>query len=258
MWMRITESQLRRMVRGIILEDLQSFIDAATAADLNYNARPGDPVLLHPRNKDAKRQARTLKDLWRQHSDQSSFDDLTFVHWFSDTVKMIPEFVNMNGRDEISASISPGSGPISFTRWGVIGVQLRGRVTFAGNDMNQMMTGYMADVKEKDRAKYGKAGLPKRPLETTPKFWGSFALEAGDLRFDPSEVNEAILDNWRPVAWVLSENFWYPIARLKRRSEREELLTMIEAIRDSGLPVINTNRELVGIEALERAYDETD
>jgi hypothetical protein len=42
----------------------------------------------------------------------------------------------------------------------------------------------------------------------------------------------------------------------QRRSEREELLTMIEVIRDSGLPVINMNRELVGVEALERAYDE--
>lgn len=257
-WMRITESQLRRVVRGIILEDLQSFIDAATKANLNYNASPGDPVLLHPRNKEVKRQARTLKDLWRQHSDQSSFENLTFVHWFSDTVKMIPEFLNMSGRDEISASISPAKGPIGFTRWGVIGVQLKGRVTFAGNDMNRMMTGYTADVKTKDRAKYGKSGLPKRPIETTPSSWSTFALEADDLSFDPSKVNEAILDNWRPVAWVLSENFWYPIARLKRRSEREELLTMIEAIKDSGLPVINTDREEVGVEALERAYNETE
>ena len=43
-----------------------------------------------------------------------------------------------------------------------------------------------------------------------------------------------------------------------RRIIREELLTMIEAIRDSGLPVIDLNREQVGVEALERAYDETE
>jgi len=258
---RFSESDTRvnrRQIRRIILEDLQSFIDAATEANINYNAAAGDPLLLHPRNKEAKRQSRALKDLWRQHSDLSSFKDLTFVHWLSDTVKMVPKFLNMNRRDEISTSISPESGPIGFTRWGTIGVQLKGRVTFAGNDMNQMMTGYMTDVKVKDREKYGKRGLPKRPLETTPRFWSSFTLEAGDLRFDPSEVNEAILDNWKPVAWVLSDDFSYPTTRPKRASEREELLGVIEAIRDSGLPVINMNREPVSIEALEEVYNEVD
>jgi hypothetical protein len=254
--MKIAEGQLRRMVRGIILEDLQSFIDAATKADLNYNAAQGDPLLLHPRNKEAKRQARVLKNLWRQHSNQESFRRLTFVHWFSNAVESVPEFVHSSGKDEISTSISSPDDPIGFTRWGVIGIQMKGWVTFAGNNMNQIMSGYMDRAKAKDRAKYGEAGIPKRPLETTPRSWDTFALDAGDLTYDPDEVNEAILDNWRPVAWVISEKFMNIFKYRQRRSDREELLTMIEAIRNSGLPVINTNRELVGVEALERAYNE--
>lgn len=256
--MRITEGQLRRVVRGIIREDRDSFIRAATDADLNYAAAPGDPLMLHPRNKEAKRQSRVLKNLWRQHSNQESFRRLTFVHWFSNAAESVPEFVQSSGKDEISTSISSPDDPIGFTRWGVVGIQLKGWVTFAGNNMNQMMSGYMDKVKAKDRAKYGGAGIPKRPMETTPRSWDTFALDAGDLTYDPNEVNEAILDNWRPTAWVISENFMNIFKNRRRRSEREELLAMIEAIRDSGLPVINTNRELVGIEALEGEYNEAD
>lgn len=254
--MRITEGQLRRVVRGIIHEDLQSFIDAATAADINYNASPGDPLLVHPRNKGVKRQARTLKDLWRQHSDQSSFKGLTFVHWFSSEA-VIPEFVHAGGRDELSTSISAPDRPIDFTRWGLIGIQVRGWVTFAGNNMNQMMTGYMDKVKAKDRVRYGKAGLPKRPLETIPSSWESFALEAGDLHFDPSQTNEAIVDNWRPVAWVVSGGIRDFFESKRRRGEREALLTMIETMKDSGLPIIDLDREKIEITDLERLYDET-
>lgn len=256
--MRITESRVRQIIREVLLEDLQSFIDAATKANLNYNASPGDPLLVHPRNKDAKRQARMLKDLWRQHSNQESFKDITFVHWFSNAVESIPEFIHASGKDEISTSMSPPDEPIEFTHWGVIGVQLKGWVTFAGNNMNQVMTGYMEKAKAKDRVKYAGRGIPKRPIESTPRSWDSFALEVDDLHFDTDGVNEAILDNWRPVAWVISDSIWDIFKSRRRRSEREELLTMIEAIRDSGLPVTNTDREQVGIEALERAYDETE
>lgn len=256
--MRINESQIRRITREMLLEDLQSFIDAATKANLNYSASPGDPLLVHPRNKDVKRQARMIKDLWRQHSNQDSFKDITFVHWFSNCVESIPEFIHASGKDEISTSMSPPDEPIEFTHWGVIGIQVKGWVTFAGNNMNQMMTGYMEKAKAKDRAKYASRGLPKRPIETTPRSWDSFALEADDLNFDADGVNEAIVDNWKPVAWVISDRIWDLFESRQHRSEREELLTMIDAIRESGLPIINTDRVQMDIDDLERVYDETE
>lgn len=256
--MRITESQLRRIVRGIILEDLQSFITAAKAANINYHTDKNDPLLVNPRHKESKRQARMLKDLWRQHSNQESFKDVTFVHWFSNCVESIPEFIHASGKDEISTSMSPSDEPIEFTHWGVIGIQLRGWVTFAGNNMNQMMTGYMEKARAKDRAKYAGRGLPKRPIESSPRSWDSFALEAGDLDFDADGVNEAIVDNWKPIAWVISDRIWDLFESRQRRSEREELLAMIDAIRESGLPIINTDRVQMNITDLERVYDETD
>lgn len=246
------------MIRGIVLEDLRSFIDAATAADINYHTDSNDPLLVNPRHKESKRQARMLKDLWRQHSNQESFKDVTFVHWFSNCVKSIPEFIHASGKDEISTSMSLPDEPIEFTHWGVIGIQLKGWVTFAGNNMNQMMTGYMEKARAKDRAKYSGRGLPKRPIESNPRSWSSFALEAGDLYFDIDGVNEAIIDNWKPVAWVISDRIWDLFESRQRRSEREELLTMIEAIRQSKLPIINTDRVRMSITDLERVYDETD
>ena len=250
---------IRQLVRQILLEDLQSFITAAKKADINYYSPvSNDPLFMNPKNKDAKRQARLLKDLWRQHSDQESFRNLTFVHWFSNSVESIPEFVHATGRDEISTSISPPDEPITDTGWGVIGIQVKGWVTFAGNNMNQMMTGYMEKAKAKDRAKYADRGIPKRPIESFPRSWDSFALEAGDLYYDPSLVNEAIIDNWKPVAWVISDKIWDMFEDRQRRSEREELVAMIDAIEQSGLPIINTDRVQMDISDLRRVYDETD
>jgi hypothetical protein len=243
-----------RLAPRVRLNSRESFIRAATEAGLNYAGHDSDPLFTQPRNKALRAKARRLKDLWRRHSSQSSLSRLTYVHWFNHAVSDVPEFVLSSGKDEISTSISLAEQPIERTGWGAIGVLLQGWVTFAGNNMNQMMTGYFRKIKAKDRAKYGRAGLPKRPIETTPQAWGSFVLEAGDLEIEEGLVNEAILDNWTPVAWVVTDGIQYMFEQYRRRSEREDLRAMIEAIRKTGLPVINLNRELVGVEFLDRAF----
>lgn len=241
---------LRNTIRQILLEDLQSFLDAADQEDLEYYGHDSDPLFMWKQNVPLRKKARRLKDLWRQHSDQASFEDVTFVHWMPNPVENLADIWNAPRNDEISVSMSPADEPIIDTRWGPIGLVVRGWVTFAGNNMNQMMTGYISKAKAKDLAKYPTGGRPKRPIESRPADWRSFALQASELTYEPDVVNEALIDNWKPVAWVVSDSF-PNVFRPGRRSEKLAQEEMLDVIRSSDLPIVDLNRNPVSIEALE-------
>ena len=241
---------LRTTIRQILLEDLQSFLAAAGQEDLEYYGDDRDPLFMWKQNVPLRKKARRLKDLWRQHSDQGSFEGVTFVHWLPNPVQDLPSMWNAPRNDEISVSMSPNNGPIIDTGWGAVGMEVRGWVTFAGNNMDQMMTGYMAKAKAKDLAKYPTGGKPKRPVESLPAWWKSYALQASELTFDPGIVNEALVDNWEPVSWVVSGNIAdvFAPSRMSDKMAQEE---MLDVIRMSGLPIMDLNRQPIDISELE-------
>jgi hypothetical protein len=241
---------LRTTIRQILLEDLQSLLAAAGQEDLEYYGDDRDPLFMWKQNVPLRKKARRLKDLWRQHSDQGSFEDVTFVHWLPNPVQDLPSMWNAPRNDEISVSMSPNNGPIIDTGWGAVGMEVRGWVTFAGNNMDKMMTGYMAKAKAKDLAKYPTGGKPKRPVESLPTWWKSYALQASELTFDPGVVNEALIDNWEPVSWVISGNIAnvFTPSRVSDKMAQEEMLDVIQG---SGLPIMDLNRQPVSFESLE-------
>ena len=246
----IDRRKLRSMIREVLLEDRASFISAAAKEDLEYYGDDRDPLFMWKQNIPLRKKARRLKDLWRQHSDQGSFEDVTFVHWLPNPVIDLPSMWSAPRNDEISVSMSPNSGPIIDTGWGAVGMEVRGWVTFAGNNMDQMMTGYMSKAKAKDLAKYPQGGLPKRPVESLPTWWKSYALQASELTFDPGVVNEALLDNWEPVSWVVSDNIANVFAP-SRVSDKMSQEAMLDVIQGSGLPIMDLNRQPVGFGSLE-------
>jgi hypothetical protein len=246
----LDSQKLRSMIRAVLLEDRASFIAAAADADLEYYGDDRDPLFMWKQNIPLRKKARRLKDLWRQHSDQRSFEDITFVHWLPNPVQNLSSMWSAPRNDEISVSMTPNSGPIIDTGWGPVGMEVRGRVTFAGNNMDQMMTGYMSKAKAKDHAKYPQGGRPKRPVESRPAWWKSYALQASELTYDPGEVNEALIDNWEPVSWVVSDNIANVFApsRMSDKIEQEE---MLDVIRASGLPIMDLNRQPISLDELE-------
>ena len=248
--MKPSRTILRNTIRQILLEDLQTFLAAAGQEDLEYYGDDRDPLFMWKQNIPLRKKARRLKDLWRQHSDQGSFEDVTLVHWLPNPVIDLPRMWNAPRNDEISVSMSPNSGPIMDTGWGAIGMEVRGWVTFAGNDMDKMMTGYMAKAKAKDLAKYATGGKPKRPVESRPADWRSYALQASELDFDPDYVNEALIDNWEPVSWVVTPQIAqiFSRSRMSDKIAQEEMLDVIQA---SGLPIMDTDRNPVSFKQLE-------
>ena len=248
--MKFDRHPLRDMIRQVLLEDLKSFLDAAGEEDLEYYGDPNDPLFMLKKNIPLRKKARRLKDLWRQHSDQRSFEEVTFVHWIPNPVQNLPDIWNAPRNDEISVSMSPNSSPIIDTRWGPIGLVVKGWVTFAGNNMNQMMTGYVSKAKAKDLARYPQGGKPKRPVESRPADWKSYALQTSELTFDPGVVNEALLDNWEPVGWVVSDNIPH-VFTPSRVSDKIAQEDMLDVMLDSGLPIMDLNRQPVSFKSLE-------
>jgi len=245
----LDSQKLRSMIRAVLLEDRASFIAAAADADLEYYGHPNDPLFMWKPHVAIRKKARKLKDLWRQHADQASFDEVTLVHWIKHPLGQLAGIWGAPRNDEISVSMSPPTGPIADTSWGPIGLEVKGSVTFAANDMNMLMTGYMSKAKPNDLSKYPRGGRPKRPTQFGPGNWNSYVLQASELDFSQSD-NEALLDHWSPVCWVVSDSFRYVFApsRMSDKIEQEE---MLDVIRASGLPIMDLNRQPVSFESLE-------
>jgi hypothetical protein len=234
---RFSEGALR-----VIEEDLQSFLDASQ--DISYSTSGHDPHFTG-QDKPLKDKARAVKRLWMQHSDQKGLQRVVdLVHWFSDPRKQIPKFMSLSGNNEISTIMHPKTEELRSS-WGGMGVLVKGWITLAANNMNDLMTLYGEKTRAKDMETYRHSGLRKRPSHFYARSAGSYVLGPEDL--DDYKFNEAVVANWKPVAWVIPDSF-NDYLRNARRSEREEIL---DAVRASKLPAINGEGEPIGMGELE-------
>jgi hypothetical protein len=228
--------------RRIIEEDLQSFLDATQ--DIAYSTSGHDPHFTG-QDKPLKDTARAVKRLWMQHSDQKGIQRVVnLVHWFSDPRKQIPKFMSLSGNNEISTIMYPKTEELRSS-WGGMGVLVKGWITLAANNMNDLMTLYGEKTRAKDMEAYRNSGLRKRPSHFYARHAKSYVLGPED--FDDYRSNEAVVANWKPVAWVIPDSF-NDYLRNARRSEREEIL---DAVRASKLPAINGEGEPIGMDELE-------
>jgi len=242
--MRITEGQLRRIIRDELNEDLQSFLDATRG--IEYSAAGGDPNFTG-QNKRLKSKARSIKQAWAAHSDQAGLQKVVdLVHWFSDSPKQAPRFMEMGRNNEISTIMHPKDEEL-VSGWGAVGIRVVGRITLASNNMNDLMTGYGEKTRAKDAAYYAASGSRKRPGQFYARHAGSYVLGPEDL--DDNDKNEAVVANWTPREWVLQPVFIKTFGtKLYRRFEREALL---DTLRSSGLPIVGSDGMKINIEELE-------
>ena len=63
-------------------------------------------------------------------------------------------------------------------------------------------------------------------------------------------MNEALIDNWEPVSWVVSGNV-ANVFRPGRMSEKRAQQEVLGVIRMSGLPIMDLNRKPIDISVLE-------
>jgi hypothetical protein len=234
---------LRKVIREVLLEDLQGFLD--DTRDIEYNAS-GHDIYYTGRDKPLKGKARAVKQAWAKNADQEGLKQVVdLVHWFADPLQDGPRFLELGRNNEISAIMHPKDEELDVS-WGTVGMMVDGWITLAANNMDDLMTGYGGRTRSKDAAAYASSGLRKRPGHFYSRLAKSYVLGSEDL--DDYDSNEAVVANWTPVAWVLQPAFIKNFKTFYRRSRQESLLNMF---RDSGIPMIRSDGSQISIEDLE-------
>lgn len=254
--MRITESQLRRIIREeIINETYQSFLDRA--GNMKLSADFNDPTF--EKSPSSRKTSRDLKRIWGEEADHDFMDSVVKIHWISNrrageresAIRAIKKFLSVSGKNEISTSGYLPDNDEFKSKWGGYGVIVKGRVTFAANDMNQIISGYALKLPDKVAQKYKSSGIPKRP--TVFNVSDSFTLGKDYIldaeSFDPSSSergNEFIVGNWRPVAIIIpcADPQGFPdsmVTRTRRLMEIEKLVRQRKITMDQFTHIVVSN-----------------
>jgi hypothetical protein len=236
--MRITERQLRQIIREELNEDLQGFLQRT--ADISYGKSDAGALPL----------SRSVKQAWSAEADHEFFKTLVKVHWISGVPKShfqvferMNTFLNASGRDEI-ATMGYIDRP-SASQWGEFGVMVQGRTTLAANDMNAINSGYYRDIDPAKLKKHKRtSGIPRRAGSFNPSKAKGFILGAAD--FGSMHLgNELVVDNWRPTGLVAPLRFFnelkedVPLVGKRRLEQSFENLVLLFVTTD--LPVYTNN-----------------
>jgi len=186
--MRIRLGELRRVVREVLQEDRESFL--TTSEPIVKGKGPSAP--------------RDIKRLWNTEADHGFFTGLTKVHWVR-RYQDLRFFDKGGSRDEVSVGLyltGKKVSPASAWMEPGVGVVLQGRVTLASNDMGSIWTGY-ADEAQPQHTKT--SGAVRRGTMMNMSALEDYIIDAASFKEAGSMGNEGVLDNWRPVAIVLTD-----------------------------------------------------
>ena len=218
---------LREYIRELLSEDLER--RQALAKDLagseNWPTKKGnrhkrsqfEPELALP-------SGRVLKKAFHKYADHDFMKSLTTVHW-ADNITMIKNLLEGSSKDEISTSAYL-SGELANTgtgAYGAYGLEVKGHVSLLANNMDAINTGSTRDFYdlfgvEKDTQRTASSGRNKGVKKTyIPSGYARdnaiVALSRSDWNpygsDDGITNNEALVDNWHPVAIITSNEQGY-------------------------------------------------
>ena len=209
------ESLVRRLVRSVLRENLQSFLDKTVNATYRSVSGGGTTFDKHP---EQKKSARMLKSIWAQEADHRFMSSVTKIHWMNHPSREnITILIQGSKKDEISAmGYLNRVGDFMNFGWGSVGFRIEGRTTLAANNMDELYSGFYAEVSPQDRLeKYKSSGVPKRAKEYSSTWNGRYYIVDADS-FDPTRVgeNEFIVDNWKVTGVIIDDPDYSTLKRV--------------------------------------------
>lgn len=197
--MRITESQLRRIIRGVLNEDLAGFRKRTEHIRYGAGGSEWDPDTTFINEPENRILARDVKRAWAAEADHDFMRSLTKVHWV-----VYPEqaetFMALSGRNEISAKgYLPGAKldkPL-----GGVGFIVQGRVTLAANSQDTIYSGMSGHLPPETHKHFAPSGTPKRARNFHSWMSANYMLD--EKSFKPEQHNELIVDNWKIKAIII-------------------------------------------------------
>jgi len=145
---------------------------------------------------------------------------LVTVHW-ADYPERIKRLLEVSSKDEISTSAYlPGELKNTGTgAYGAYGLEIKGHISLLANSMDDINTGGGLDSIYADRHRSASSGINKGARKTyVPSAYSDdknpiLVLDKSDWNpsghFEGISNNEALVDNWHPVAIIISneENY---------------------------------------------------
>lgn len=197
--MRITERQLRRIIREELNEDLAGFRKRTDSIRYGAGGSEWDPDTTFINEPENRVLAKDVKRVWAAEADHDFMRSLTKVHWI-----VYPEqsatFMGISGKNEISAKgYLPGAKldkPL-----GGVGFIVQGRVTLAANSQDTIYSGMSGRLPPETHKHFVGSGTPKRARNFNSWISGDYILDRQSFR--PTQHNELIVDNWKVVAIVI-------------------------------------------------------
>jgi len=244
--MRITEAQLRRIIREELNEDLQGFL--RRTADINYGGDPDmDPTF--EKDPEFRPPARSVKQAWAAEADHDFMSGVVKIHWLKAAKgEKIRAVVGASGRDEISTmgyiSGPYSSGPDGWDAWGRYGLVIQGRTTLAANDMNYLFSGYHKNIPADVREKYKSSGLRKRAIGFDKWKAEGYILDKASFDRSKQGENEFIVAGWKVVGFVMSESGAAKLSKAVREGggyeewQADEWNDILGTVEELGIPYL--------------------
>jgi len=269
--MRITEGQLRRIIReSIIQEDSRKRAEmmAGVEARVNHPELPrGSDAFDYDFNNYRKRREggrskseRELKKIWNENADHHFFDKgIVKFHEIGmyavlpgeateRCLSFLEEHDGATNRDDISVMGRRIGAPETKLIAGArtpFGVFVDGRVTYAG--AGDMATEWTSQASPVTRKLHASSGLPKRPFYTRREdVESNIVLDEEDWierieRSGKHFSHELIVSNWRIKSLFIGSKSWAGEAMLDRSPtvSRSKLETIIRFCKSYNLPIVN-------------------
>lgn len=200
--------QLRQYIRQILLEDKASFMeeligdpnwDEGTDANLQQLKLP--PQVIYP---NARKRGRLVKKTWAKHVDRNFVDSLIYVHWshYEEYLLRLIEdsrALERPSRDEISCeAYLPGEIGEDTGQFGSVGLIIKGYVSLLGNEMSNMVSGYLKDLRKWHPEHKNTSGISRGVQSAMAD---TYVLDKQSFASGKTG-KEAFLDNWYPVGIV--------------------------------------------------------
>ena len=213
----LKESQLRDYINSLLVEDLER--RQALAKDLEsseaWPMKTGDKHRRSMFDKDLQfPSGKVLKKAFHKHADRSFLNTLTTVHW-TDYPGELKKLLNGSSKDEVSTSVYlPGELENTGTgAMGGFGLEIKGHISLLANNMDWIVTGGVRDFEGVDPQRTASSGKNKGVKKTYAPT--GYARDSAIVVLDKSDWNpvgadegitnnEALVDNWRPIALVTS------------------------------------------------------
>jgi len=217
-----------------------------------------------PPGSTAVHDSRQLKRIWNAAADHTFMQTVQTVHWVrkSDIDNEVSgiEKMNIRRRDEIATVGYKAGAPLTRSEWGTAGwgLLVKGRITFAAGDMNMVYSGYHVGALSNPNVDRWRrtSGIPRRPTTGVLGTLGgsdgvivdeqTFNLNASSRSgLDFSKTNEFIVDNWRPVAIIVS------VGRMIHARSDEFALRAAQRLHGfsqrAGIPIVDEKKRSIDI-----------